>query len=78
LDVKSRKKGDIISMNESHFNELDLESLSTINGGKYYGNGVYCGKKTCQVDWGQAWGSIAGNMVAGWAGAGGTNYPTHA
>ncbi|MFC6176408.1 leucocin A/sakacin P family class II bacteriocin [Companilactobacillus huachuanensis] len=27
-----------------------------MNGGKYYGNGVYCGKKTCQVDWGQTWG----------------------
>lgn len=56
--------------------ELSTQELSKIIGGKYYGNGVYCGKKTCHVDWAQAWGSIGDNMVASWAGAGGTNYPT--
>lgn len=47
---------DSVSINE--------QDLKNITGGKYYGNGVYCGKKTCQVDWGQAWGAIGNNLAS--------------
>lgn len=36
--------------------QLSEKELKKIMGGKYYGNGVYCGKNKCRVDWGQAWG----------------------
>lgn len=35
--------------------KISDEMLKNINGGTYYGNGVSCGKKTCSVNWGQAW-----------------------
>lgn len=30
---------------------------------KYYGNGVYCNKQTCRVNWAQAWGKIIKNSA---------------
>lgn len=30
---------------------------------KSYGNGVYCNKHTCHVNWGEAWGSIIRNSA---------------
>ena len=44
-------------MKERYVNKkkvIDENSLSLISGGKYYGNGVSCGKHTCKVNWGQA------------------------
>lgn len=38
---------------------------SKVNADTYYGNGVYCNKNGCKVDWGQAVSSIANNIVAG-------------
>ncbi|WP_057875102.1 leucocin A/sakacin P family class II bacteriocin [Liquorilactobacillus aquaticus] len=36
-----------------------------MNGGKNYGNGVYCTKKHgYKVDWGQAWSIIGNNSAA--------------
>ena len=40
-------------------------TLSHVNADTYYGNGVYCNKHTCHVDWGDAVGSVANNIVAG-------------
>ncbi len=37
------------------------DTLSHVNADTYYGNG----KHTCHVDWGDAVGSIANNIVAG-------------
>lgn len=55
---------------------ISEDNMKNIIGGKYYGNGVYCGKKTCQVDWSQAWGAIGNNLVNSIAGgAGGMSNP---
>ncbi|MFI3684010.1 leucocin A/sakacin P family class II bacteriocin [Vagococcus fluvialis] len=35
--------------------ELNIQEMTKIVGGKYYGNGVTCTKKGCSVNWGQAW-----------------------
>lgn len=40
-------------------------AVSNVHADTYYGNGVYCNKHTCHVDWGDAIGSIANNIVAG-------------
>lgn len=39
--------------------------VSKVHADTYYGNGVYCNKHTCHIDWGDAIGSIANNIVAG-------------
>jgi len=44
--------------------KLELEATKGIIGGKYYGNGVSCGKYTCTVDWGKAIGIIGNNSAA--------------
>lgn len=31
-----------------------------------YGNGVYCNKHTCRVDWNEAWKSVGHIAVNGW------------
>lgn len=33
---------------------------------KYYGNGVYCNKHTCHVNWGEARQSIGSIIYHGW------------
>lgn len=38
-------------------------ALSQVHADTYYGNGVYCNSKHCYVDWGEAVGSIANNLV---------------
>ena len=38
-----------------HVKALTKKELLVISGGKYYGNGVYCTKKGCHVNWGQTW-----------------------
>ncbi|MBF7102138.1 class II bacteriocin [Pediococcus pentosaceus] len=45
---------------------LNDKELKNVVGGKYYDNGVHCGKKTCYVDWGQATASIGKIIVNGW------------
>ena len=40
-------------------------TVSSVHADTYYENGVYCNKHTCHVDWGDAIGSIANNIVAG-------------
>lgn len=48
----------------NNLRELNLEELESINGGRYYGNGVYCDEEHgCRVDWGTAVSSIANNLV---------------
>ncbi|EHE85062.1 leucocin A/sakacin P family class II bacteriocin [Latilactobacillus sakei] len=49
------------------FIELSLKEVTAITGGKYYGNGVHCGKHSCTVDWGTAIGNIGNNAAANWA-----------
>lgn len=44
--------------------ELSSQAMHRIKGGKYYGNGVSCGKHTCTVDWGRAIGIIGNNAAA--------------
>ncbi|WP_282802078.1 leucocin A/sakacin P family class II bacteriocin [Secundilactobacillus kimchicus] len=40
---------------KNHVEEIKVERLAVITGGKYYGNGVTCTKKHgCSVNWGQA------------------------
>ncbi|MBF7103385.1 MULTISPECIES: leucocin A/sakacin P family class II bacteriocin [Lactobacillaceae] len=34
--------------------KLTEKEMANIIGGKYYGNGVTCGKHSCSVNWGQA------------------------
>ena len=41
-------------------------SLSRVHADTYYGNGVYCNKHTCHVDWGKAWSNIFNNSAANW------------
>ncbi|MEO1768910.1 leucocin A/sakacin P family class II bacteriocin [Candidatus Enterococcus ferrettii] len=55
--------------------ELSVKELRKITGGKYYGNGLSCGKHSCSVDWGKAIGIIGNNAAANWAtgGAAGWN-----
>lgn len=52
-----------------------MKELQSTKGGKYYGNGLYCNKKGCTVDWGQAVSIILNNAAANWAtgGAAGWN-----
>ncbi|MFV8043811.1 MULTISPECIES: Blp family class II bacteriocin [Streptococcus] len=51
------------------FEVMDNVELSTIEGGKgsgktvYQGNGLYCNKVKCWVDWSQTWTTIANNSV---------------
>ncbi|QCX26001.1 bacteriocin [Companilactobacillus futsaii] len=45
---------------------IDENSLSLISGGKYYGNGVSCGKHTCKVNWGQAWNESVNRWGNSW------------
>lgn len=54
---------------------LSMKELQSTKGGKYYGNGLYCNKKGCTVDWGQAVSIILNNAAANWAtgGAAGWN-----
>lgn len=47
--------------------ELSTKEMEKISGGKYYGNGLSCGKHTCSVDWGKAIGVIGNNAAANWA-----------
>jgi len=42
----------------NNLKELNTKDLANVIGGKYYGNGVSCGKKSCSVNWSQAWGCI--------------------
>lgn len=37
----------------------------TTHSGKYYGNGVYCTKNKCTVDWAKATTCIAGMSIGG-------------
>lgn len=47
--------------------KLNLNELESINGGKYYGNGLYCDDKYgCRVDWSQAIPAIGQIIVNGW------------
>ncbi|MEG0286711.1 MAG: leucocin A/sakacin P family class II bacteriocin [Vagococcus sp.] len=59
----------------SKVKQLTATEIQSINGGKYYGNGVTCDKKGCRVDWGKAIGIIGNNAAANWAtgGAAGWN-----
>lgn len=41
-------------------------TLSHVNTDTYYGNGLYCNKHKCYVDWGKAWVNIANNSAANW------------
>ncbi|HBL3396294.1 TPA: class II bacteriocin [Enterococcus faecium] len=45
--------------------ETQLIYGGTTHSGKYYGNGVYCTKNKCTVDWAKATTCIAG-MVYRW------------
>lgn len=58
------------------FDELtDKQLIETIGGARkkhggsyhYYGNGVYCNKKHCYNDWGQAWSCIINRAGAAYA-----------
>nr|WP_100228213.1 class II bacteriocin [Enterococcus faecium] len=40
----------------------------TTHSGKYYGNGVYCTKNKCTVDWAKATTCIAGMSIGGFLG----------
>lgn len=51
-------------MKFNNYESINNEKLVLVNGGKYYGNGVYCGKHTCRVDWGVAIGKIGNNAAA--------------
>ncbi|WDC92490.1 leucocin A/sakacin P family class II bacteriocin [Latilactobacillus curvatus] len=46
---------------------MRVKEVTAITGGKYYGNGVHCGKHSCTVDWGTAIGNIGNNAAANWA-----------
>lgn len=48
------------------FKELSVEEMRQVKGGKYYGNGVYCNKEKCWVDWNKAQGEIGKIIVNGW------------
>lgn len=41
-------------------------AVSNVHADTYYGNGVYCNKHTCHVDWGKAWGNIVNNSSVNW------------
>lgn len=41
-------------------------SMSCVHADTYYGNGVYCNKHRCYVDWSQAWDSIGHIVTNGW------------
>lgn len=42
-------------LNSSTYKTLDTKDLAGVIGGaKYYGNGVYCNKTKCWVEWGTA------------------------
>lgn len=41
-------------------------TLSRVHADTYYGNGVYCNRHTCHVDWGKAWDSIGHIVANGW------------
>ncbi|MDH5039550.1 leucocin A/sakacin P family class II bacteriocin [Enterococcus faecalis] len=47
--------------------KMDKKEMVKVKGGKYYGNGVSCGKTSCSVDWGKAIGIIGNNSAANWA-----------
>ncbi|MDE3281145.1 leucocin A/sakacin P family class II bacteriocin [Lacticaseibacillus parahuelsenbergensis] len=44
----------------------EISKVTGGGGGKYYGNGVYCTKKKCYVNWREAINSIGNNMAANW------------
>lgn len=47
-------------------------TLSKVHADTYYGNGVYCNRHTCHVDWSQAVGDIGNIMYHGfWNGVSG-------
>lgn len=41
-------------------------TLSHVNADTYYGNGLYCNKHKCYVDWNKAWSSVGHIVVNGW------------
>ncbi len=43
-----------------------LISSPSASADTYYGNGLYCGKHYCHVNWGQAWQSVGHIAVNGW------------
>lgn len=55
------------------FKELSVKEMQQVQGGathsgKYYGNGVYCTKNKCTVDWAKAGTCIAGMSIGGFLG----------
>lgn len=44
----------------------EISKITGNEGGKYYGNGVYCIKKKCCVNWGEDINRIGNNMAANW------------
>ncbi|MCT3029022.1 class II bacteriocin [Pediococcus parvulus] len=47
--------------------KLTEKEMANIIGGKYYGNGLYCGKHSCSVDGGKATTCIINNGAMAWA-----------
>lgn len=59
----------MLEIKTNTFERVAVEDLAKINGGAtYYGNGVYCNKKKCWVEWGQAGSCIGQTVVGGWLG----------
>ncbi|MGG5317816.1 class II bacteriocin [Enterococcus sp. AZ072] len=48
--------------------EMQQVQGGATHSGKYYGNGVYCGKTKCTVDWANAGTCIAGMSIGGFLG----------
>jgi hypothetical protein len=51
-------------MENLKFSELEIDELTAVDGGRYYGNGVYVNGNQITIDWSEVWISIANNLVA--------------